>query len=240
MCVGKIPEIGNLSENSWKDKILYCLDQIYWLLRRPSNLQVAVIGPEDCGKTSVIRRFAGDIFYEEKHNPIDNVFKLKTLLRVDNQLRRFNTEIIEMPHGNILNSKYGGITAKATGYVLVYDANSPYTYQELSVFISRLQKGRKHKLPPIVVVGNKSEKCTDMKQVNHNIEIQDDVQASGIKYFSTSAQLNSGIYEAFDEIMEQCAHKKVWSLPFRKRPRQKSTNKKNNEECLLSEEVTVK
>lgn len=203
-------------------------------------MRVVVIGSEDCGKTSVIRRFAGDIFYEEKNNPIDNVFKFKTLLEIDSQLKRFNTEIVEIPRGGILQNKHADSKKKATGYILVYDANSPYTYQELGVFISRLGgTGRKRrKLPPVVVVGNKCDECTDIKQVNHNMEIRDDVQSSGIKYFSTSAQMNSGIYEAFDEIMEQCARKKVWTLPFRNRKR--STTGGQNSECLLEQDFNVK
>eukprot|EP00111_Clytia_hemisphaerica_P020442 TCONS_00060243-protein len=222
-----------------KNGVLTFFDRIYWALNQPLSLKIAVIGPENCGKTSIIRRFAGDIFYDEKMNPEDPTFRFTSLMKIRNCSRRFNVKVIEVDRKDISKQNYDELLQTSAGILLVYSVEEPEKYGEVLSVIDRLHirrkpKDNKKEHQVIVALGNKTEICTNLEQVNQNTEMKDELQTKGVDYFSVSAKSNWGISEAVNELIEQSARNKV--MRFSSKKKNKSKRPKKNGKGLLSED----
>jgi len=221
----------------WKKKVLGLMDRIYWACNRPIPLCITVLGPENSGKTSVIRRYAGDIFYEDKMEPPERVFRLMSLLKIHNKLRRFNVNIVEVSKSKMTREEYELLLRKTSGILLIYSTDLPDSFNEIRSIIKRTTNNDSD-AQTVLVVGNKTEVSTSMNQVEQNTGIKDEVQSAGLNYFTVSAKLNWGVNDAFDELIESCAKNKVRTFKPLKRKRKSRKSKKtiSTESKLLSDE----
>ena len=219
----------------WKQKVIGLMDRIYWACNRPIPLNITVLGPEKSGKTSVIRRYAGDIFYEEKVDPPKCAFRTISLYKFHNKLRRFNVNIVEVSKSKMTREEYERHVKNSSGILLIYSTDLPDSYNEIRSITQRTTSNNsKRAQPTVLVVGNKTEVSTSMNQVEQNTGIKDEVQSAGLNYFTVSAKLNWGVNDAFDELIELCAKKKVRSFKPLKRKRNRSRKPKSTESKLLN------
>lgn len=189
----------------WKQKFSGLLDRVYWMFNRTIPLNIVVVGPDDCGKTSIVRRFAGDIFYEEKKEPLSKTFKTVCVFKINNKFRRCRVRITELSRKKSSSDEYHEKVINASGVVFVYSTDEPEKCEELNSMIEKLYLTDSPKRTQLLVLGNKTEICTNLDQVYQNTEIKDRVQSAGVNYYSVSAKSNWGIYDAFDELFFQCA-----------------------------------
>ncbi|XP_057305307.1 uncharacterized protein LOC130642236 [Hydractinia symbiolongicarpus] len=165
--------------------------------RLTNTFKIVVVGCKDCGKTSVVRRYVGDTFYESKNDPLVKSFTLLTFLEVSNKMREFETEIIELS-SNELKTKNGKKQfASADGYVLVYEKNNGDSLKQLKKRLKELTTLKKDS-SPIVLLENKADLCSD--EVDGKYSSQD-IRAE-YQHFSVSAKTNTNILEAFDALQK--------------------------------------
>ena len=230
----------------FKQCFLSFFDRVYWVLNQPLSIRILVVGPRDGGKTSVIRRYAGDIFYEDKFEPpVDSTFRITSLVKVRRKTRRFNVVIDELPSGMRNYDKL--LNKSSAGFLFVYSVDEPDQESEMISVLEKLKafqfakdKSNTHKRFPasIMVAGNKSEGSDStgfVHQANWNSELKNDLEAIGISHFNVSAKNNKGVCEAVNALIEQTATEKIRTVFSRRRGRKVSRRKSNN--CaLLGEE----
>lgn len=210
----------------FKRCFLSFVDRVYWMLNQPLSIHISVVGPRDGGKTSLIRRYAGDIFYEDKFEPpADSTFQITSVVKVRRKTRRFNVVIDEIS----LSTATTGTTVKsydklldksAAGLLFVYSVDEPDQEREMTSVINRLKachrdndKSKTLKRSPAVVMvaGNKSDDSVDSgnHHINWDSELKNDLESIGINHFNVSAKNNNGVCEVVNALIEETAKNKI-------------------------------
>ena len=235
---------------SFKRCFLSFVDRCYWMLNQPISIRISVVGPRDGGKTSLIRRYAGDIFYEDKFEPpVDSTFQITSLVKVRRCTRRFNVVIDEIPlaTGTTVKS-YDKLLGKSdVGLLFVYSVDEPDQEREMTSVINRLKSCRHRgndksktlrRSPAVVMVaGNKSDDTVDggNSRTNWDTELKNDLEAIGIDHFNVSAKNNSGVCEVVNALIEETARNKMRTVfSSRKGAKALSSSSSRKKLALLS------
>lgn len=217
----------------FKRCFLSCVDRFYWTLHQPLSLTIHVIGPADAGKTSIIRRYAGDIFYEEKFEaPKGSVFQITSLIKVRRKTRRFNVRICESSSSKTferLLNKTG--SSKSTGLLFIYTSGDQEHENYLRTVIERLKSEscdhndgsdsnrcrhgnkshKKRRLPAFMIAGNKSDTVETDQLLIQNSELKCQLEDMGISHVSISAKDDSddAIPEMVNALIKRTAMNKT-------------------------------
>ena len=135
-------------------------------IRKPKVLKIILLGSDNCGKTSILRRYAGDLFYEEKQDPLVNTFSTTTFLEVSNKIKELETEITEVSRQESkLSSSISKHCESANAFILVYSADDQNSLNELRSMLLYIHKYKKP-YQTVVMVRNKSD--LDISSIQDN------------------------------------------------------------------------
>lgn len=158
------------------------------------NLKVVLLGEGCVGKTSIVLRYVEDKFNNKHISTLQASFLTKKLTVGDKrvQLNIWDTAGQERFHA------LGPIYYRASnGAILVYDITDQDSFQKVKNWVKELKKMLGSDIV-ITIVGNKTDLDKD-RTVNIE-EAQSYAQAVGATFFETSAKLNEGIEELFQEL----------------------------------------
>ena len=167
------------------------------LCRRNRSLNIAVIGAVSSGKTSVVRRYAGDLFYEEKCDPLSNSFRTGMLVEKHNVIKVFDVTVNECHRVAQYDVRYCKDIKSADAFILMYSMNDFESVLEISKILTDLYKVNKSRCP-LVVIGNKTDICKTT--ANDITDFERHLEFSGHRCFRVSAKWNENILDAFEEL----------------------------------------
>lgn len=169
-------------------------------LKRTKPINIAILGARGCGKTSVVRRFAGDMFYEKQQEPMSNVFRTCSVIDRDHSAKGFDVTIVETSRHRCPDLAYRDHIKSANAFVLVYSMDDFSSVLHLAKILSELHNLKKTRYP-IIVIGNKTDLIgDDSPWLREKTDFELQVEFSGHKWFRVSAKENEGILEAFTEL----------------------------------------
>lgn len=163
--------------------------------------KLLIIGDAGVGKSSLLVRFADNIFTPSYITTIGVDFKIRTI-EVDG--KKIKLQIWDTAG----QERFRTITATyyrgAHGVIVVYDVTDPQTFVSIKKWLLEIQNHCDE--VPRVLVGNKLD---SPNRVVTESDAQTFATAQEIKYFETSAKDNIGVEDMFTEITRQALRQKL-------------------------------
>ncbi|XP_057305274.1 ras-related protein Rab-12-like [Hydractinia symbiolongicarpus] len=155
---------------------------------------MVVIGSEGCGKTSILRRFAGDTFYEYKKNPDTCTFSTMMYFEVHNHTIEVYTNITEL-----LMIKCNTTLQSANGYILVYEYGNEESFKYMWDKMIELKKRRKEN---VIILCNKFDQYNtwDSPKINGGLDTS---IVLDYRHYFISAKTNRNIAKAFSDLAQK-------------------------------------
>ena len=127
-----------------------------------------------------------------------------------NRVRQYDVDLA-IPQGTTWCGTVRGykqLLLEADGFLLVHSKDNRQTYMQLIELVSDIQKLRKRKNPPIVVVGNKN----DLGR-GSTISIHDSEQSvlGAFPHFNVSALEDDGLQKAFKCLVQMASQQQLLS-----------------------------
>lgn len=153
--------------------------------------KIVIIGNSSVGKSSLLLRFADDVFHETFLPTIGVDFKIRTIQQAGSlvKLQLWDTAGQEK-FKTIVSAYYKG----AQGIMFVMDLTDPRSFKDVRNWVGeaeRLADPRAVKL----LVGNKNDLTTERLVTAE--EAQQFAESEGMTYFETSARTNANVERAF-------------------------------------------
>jgi len=163
--------------------------------------KLLIIGDAGVGKSSLLVRFADNIFTPSYITTIGVDFKIRTI-EVDG--KKIKLQIWDTAG----QERFRTITATyyrgAHGVIVVYDVTDPQTFISIKKWLTEIQTHCDE--VPRVLVGNKLD---SPNRVVTEPDAQQFASTQKIKYFETSAKDGLGVEEMFTEITRQALAQKL-------------------------------
>eukprot|EP01119_Soliformovum_irregulare_P005711 TRINITY_DN1745_c0_g1_i1.p1 TRINITY_DN1745_c0_g1~~TRINITY_DN1745_c0_g1_i1.p1 ORF type:complete len:204 (-),score=47.44 TRINITY_DN1745_c0_g1_i1:58-669(-) len=175
-------------------------------MAQPLLFKLLILGDSNVGKSSLLSRFADNVFGEEHNEKImdhrekpHNIDGHQTILQIWDTAgqERFRT---------ITNSFYRG----AFGVILVYDVTNRESFDNVKDYWLDQVEVNAPRNVNIVVIGNKM----DLPETAHMVtqkEVQEWAAAKELSCLTTSAKTGRGVDEAFEHIVRQMLGRKISS-----------------------------
>jgi len=160
-------------------------------------IKIVLIGDSGVGKSSVLLRYADDVFSDSYTSTIGVDFKIRTTQYNRNGMEKTIKQQIWDTAGQerfrtITSSYYRG----AHAVVVFFDLTDIKTFNNLNQWIGEVKRYANNCI--IVIAGTKSD-IRDRRVIDRNT-INQYCETNQYKYVETSAKNNHGIDELFDEI----------------------------------------
>lgn len=156
--------------------------------RTAKEIKMIVIGSDGCGKTSILRRFAGDTFYEYKKNPDTCTFSTMMYFEAHNHTIEVYADITELPM-----KKCKTPLQSANGYILVYEYGNEESFKYIWDKMIKLKKRRKEN---VIILCNKLDQYDTSESQTINGGLDTSIVLDYRHYF-VSAKTNRNIAKAF-------------------------------------------
>jgi len=169
-------------------------------------IKLLLIGDSGVGKSCLLVRFADDSFQTNFIPTIGIDFKVKTLM-IDGKkikLQIWDTAGQER-FRTITQAYYRG----AMGTVLVYDVCDEPSFQNVRHWMKQIEVHASSSVNKILV-GNKSDMSERVITTERGAALAKDF---GVKFFETSAKLNTNVSDAFVTIARDVVHRVLASAP---------------------------
>ncbi len=156
--------------------------------------KLIIIGDSGIGKSSLLNRFADNIYTDSYISTIGVDFKIRTL-EVDGKivkLQIWDTAGHEL-YRTITSSYYRG----AHGIMLVFDITNPDTFQNLTLWLKEVENYAKDDVRKILV-GTKSD-LADKRKVAYADAVEY-AKSHGMEYVETSAKTALNVELAFIDL----------------------------------------
>ena len=169
-------------------------------------MKIIVIGTNKSGKTSIVRRLAGDCFYEDKYESELESLHMNYCYSVGEKLLEKELQITELSQTTCFTQPTVVLehVKKADGIIFVYSADQ--NANVLDCTFARLFRACKQKKRhcSIIYMRNKCD-TIDSSVINSYLEnvLLTDVEEIPDK-FDVSAKTNDGISEAFLYLLKSC------------------------------------
>lgn len=137
-----------------------------------SKQKILIIGSRDCGKSSIVRSFAGDVFKVEKDDSGPCTFRTSVMVESHEKSRLIDIEIIEFSKGDFSFSEYKNILAKGKTFIVVYVADDRNSIREAEQNLADIKTFTKRRDICTVLVENKIDlqKSNDEKITSGSVE----------------------------------------------------------------------
>ena len=167
--------------------------------------KVITLGDSGVGKTSIIRRYANNIFDESILSTVGIGFVFKDL-ELQNK-KKIKLKLIDTAGQEKFRSLAKSYFKNTEGVLFVYSFDIPESFENLKEWIKLFKENHNGKDDiPMLLIGNKSdleegdeeEKIKNKKMVDQFLEEYKD-----LKYYKTSAKDNISINELFQDLTEK-------------------------------------
>lgn len=154
--------------------------------------KVLLLGNSNVGKSSLLLRFADNVWSDGFVPTIGVDFKIKSLM-VDNKKVKMQIwdTAGEERFRNVIASYFRG----GHGILLIYDITDRETYSSLENWLIEIEKNSSQNVLKILI-GNKSD-LNDQRVISID-EGQKFANINGMKFMETSAKTNSNVLETFE------------------------------------------
>ena len=163
------------------------------------SLNIAIVGASSSGKTSIVRRYAGDLFYPTKTQPLSEIFRTSMAIEKDHltsQTKLYDVTITESCRDVSQGSAYNKTLRSSNAFLIVYSMDDFDSVIEMTKILTDLYLLNKNKCP-IVVAGNKADLSgTTLDKT----DLEKHLEFSGYHLFRGSAKNNENILELFLEL----------------------------------------
>eukprot|EP01094_Clydonella_sp_ATCC50884_P026671 TRINITY_DN7396_c0_g1_i1.p1 TRINITY_DN7396_c0_g1~~TRINITY_DN7396_c0_g1_i1.p1 ORF type:complete len:196 (+),score=63.44 TRINITY_DN7396_c0_g1_i1:157-744(+) len=156
--------------------------------------KVVIVGECNAGKTSLLMRFADNVFHEEKISV--NIDTKKVL--VDACGKKIMLSIWDTAGQESFRSMTASYYRGANGVLLCYDSSDPESFQEVHKWYSEVEKNAMNNIN-IVLVGCKS----DLECVVSQEDLESKVEYLRCKHATCSAKTGEGVPELFKSLAEE-------------------------------------
>ena len=166
-------------------------------------LKIITLGDSGVGKTSIIRRFANDVFDENSLSTVGVGFAFKEFTLKNK--KKIKLKLIDTAGQEKFKSLAKTYFKNADGVLFVYSFEIKDSFNNLKDWIesfNSIHSGKDY--IPMMLVGNKSD-LEEKDEVEKNTKLVGDFlkEFNGLKYFKTSAKDNISINELFSDLAEQ-------------------------------------
>ena len=169
---------------------------------RRNVIKVAMLGDSQVGKTAICNSFMNLEFQDSSLSTIG-------MEKLESQVKLKNGEEIKLIIWDTAGQeRFHSITLKTIrtvqGVVVVFDLTKRKTYESVVTWLTEIKENVSN--ATVVLFGNK---C-DIEESNWEVtreEVEKFAEEKGLPYFETSAKLNKGIKEGFDNIVNTAYEK---------------------------------
>jgi len=167
--------------------------------------KVITLGDSGVGKTSIIRRYANNIFDESILSTVGIGFVFKDV-ELQNK-KKIKLKLIDTAGQEKFRSLAKSYFKNTDGVLFVYSFDIPESFENLKEWIKLFKDNHNGKNDiPMLLIGNKSDLeigDEEEKIKNKNMVTQFLEEYKDIKYYKTSAKDNISINELFQELTEK-------------------------------------
>eukprot|EP00316_Scyphosphaera_apsteinii_P016649 CAMPEP_0119312554 /NCGR_PEP_ID=MMETSP1333-20130426/26879_1 /TAXON_ID=418940 /ORGANISM="Scyphosphaera apsteinii, Strain RCC1455" /LENGTH=196 /DNA_ID=CAMNT_0007317195 /DNA_START=96 /DNA_END=686 /DNA_ORIENTATION=- len=155
------------------------------------QIKLMMIGDQAVGKTALLVRYADDSFTESVLPTIGIDFKIKT---IEQQGKKIKLQIWDTAGQERFRTITQAYYRGAMGILLIYDVTNPKSYQNIRNWVRNINDNAPQTIDKMLI-GNKCD-MDGMRQVQ-TAQGQQLAAEYGMKFFETSARMNTNVSEAF-------------------------------------------
>ncbi len=165
--------------------------------------KVFLVGPFQCGKSSLARRFLDNTFTEPYGTPLGISFKIKA---VDLEGKRIKFMVFDGPGQERFHSLTAAYYKSVHGLLLIFNLTSTDSFQQIDGYFEDV-RDRAGKGTPMVLVGTMSDMAKERK-VTYN-EAMQKAKAYGVTYIEVSSKTDDNVSKAFLTLAKDIMHRAV-------------------------------
>eukprot|EP00455_Lapot_gusevi_P056743 TRINITY_DN9509_c0_g5_i2.p1 TRINITY_DN9509_c0_g5~~TRINITY_DN9509_c0_g5_i2.p1 ORF type:complete len:298 (+),score=78.26 TRINITY_DN9509_c0_g5_i2:73-894(+) len=158
---------------------------------------IAIMGPGSVGKSALTLQYVQGIFVIDYDPTIEDAYRKN--LSIDGDACML--DILDTAGQEDYVALRNCWCREKDGFLLVFSVDSRSTFVELPSFYEQLQTLNEHKMPPVILVGNKCD--TDERQVSEEEGRQMAQRFGAAAYIETSAKKNINVERAFLQIIRE-------------------------------------
>ena len=165
--------------------------------------KVITLGDSGVGKTSIIRRFANNIFDENMLSTVGVGFAFKEM-ELQNK-KTIKLKLIDTAGQEKFRSLAKSYFKNVDGVLFVYSFDIPESFESLKEWIESFNTNHNGKIGiPMLLIGNKSD-LEKEEEVKKNEKLVEDFlkEYKELKYYKSSAKDNISINDLFQELAEK-------------------------------------
>jgi len=167
-------------------------------------VKLLLIGDSGVGKSSILMRFADNMFSDSFVATIGVDFKIKTL---DIQVQSYKLQIWDTAgqerFRTITSSYYRG----AHGVLVVFDVTNPETFRNVHKWIQEIGRYASDGVP-LILIGNKCDLVEERKvSLSDAMEL---AKSQNMLYIETSAKNSENVEDAFSKMTLQIKQNAGW------------------------------
>ena len=157
--------------------------------------KIITLGESGIGKTSLITRFAHDIF-EENHLASIGVGFLFKVLDIENKIIKIQLwDICGSERFKTVSPSY---YRRTNGAIVAYDISDKWSFDQVKFWVNEVKAHSKMKTN-IVIVGTKCDILDREVTEEEGKKLADEL---GVKYFETSAKTGYNVNEAYNFLIK--------------------------------------
>ena len=161
-------------------------------------LKTLLIGDSGVGKSSILLRFTSCEYNEDQLSTVGVDFKVKYMTVSGKKVKLFIWDTAGQERFRTLTSSY---YRGAQGVVLVYDCSSRASFSHLNFWLNEVEKYCSNSDAVKMLVANKidSNDIQVTREEGERFAVE-----NSMLFVETSAKTNSGIQQAFEELVLKC------------------------------------
>lgn len=158
--------------------------------------KICMLGSFGVGKTSLVRRFIHDEFFEDYHSTMGVHIQKKSIALTKDASSEINLILWDIAHIEDFNRMIKDYFRGSSGAIVVFDVTRPQSFQETDIYLKPfLELSPKSKL---IFVGNKID-LVDKKSYNMEQLLQISKAYKSLSLL-TSAKTSESVEELFHEL----------------------------------------
>jgi len=166
---------------------------------RRTVLPLMLLGDGQVGKTSLILRLTGNLFNDSQ---LTTVGKESYIYQVNLHGYDLRMKIWDTAGQERFRSMSVQVIKTSDAIILVYAVNDKNSFNNLDMWISKLNEVSDLSKKPIIIIGNKCEIAKEEREISYE-EGKKYAEGKGYNFYETSAKTGEKVEEAFNDIFNQ-------------------------------------